>query len=367
MALNKQIERQVEGIRRLLVEIGRPVNLMEVCGTHTVSIFRHGLRGMFEGIRFLSGPGCPVCVTSGRDVDGAVLISRESDVALATFGDMMRVPGSLGNLDYARACGADIRIVYSALDALQMARMEKTRRVVFFSTGFETTAPGAAAIIHEAREEGIGNFSVYSVHKLVPPALRALLSTPGIEVDGFLLPGHVSTIIGVRPYEFIAADNGKPAVIAGFSAEDIIGATLMLLGQIRRGRAAVEVQYRTAVRAEGNRRALAMMEECFEPDSAWWRGIGAIPASGLRIREGFAAFDAARVFAMALEGVMSGRQSAPSEPPGCSCGDVLRGLKIPTECRLFGKKCTPESPVGACMVSAEGSCAAYYKYGSPGR
>ncbi|MDA8085605.1 MAG: hydrogenase formation protein HypD [Nitrospiraceae bacterium] len=366
MAINRQTDRQVKGIRMMLGEIGRPVRLMEVCGTHTVSIFRHGLRGMFEGIRFLSGPGCPVCVTSSEDVDRAVLISREPGVILATFGDMMRVPGSLGNLDYARACGADVRIVYSALDALRMARAERTRRVVFFSTGFETTAPGAAAIIHEARKEGIKNFSVYSVHKLVPPALRALLSTPGLDVDGFLLPGHVSTIIGARPYEFIAADKGKPAVIAGFSAEDIISATLMLLGQMRQGRAAVEVQYQTAVRAEGNPKALALMEEFFEPASANWRGIGTIPASGLGIREGFSGFDAAKVFAGVLGG-MERAGAASSEPPGCSCGDVLRGLKIPAECRLFGKKCTPESPVGACMVSTEGSCAAYYKYGGPGR
>lgn len=358
-------KKQIEGIKKLLSEIGRPVKLMEVCGTHTVAIFRHGLRGMLEGVRFLSGPGCPVCVTAVQDVDRAVLVSREPEVIMTTFGDMMKVPGSLGTLDYAKACGADIRIVYSALDALQTARVERQKRVVFFATGFETTAPGAAAILHQARKEGIGNFSVYSVHKLVPPALEALLSTPGLDVDGFLLPGHVSTIIGVKPYEFISARNGKPAVIAGFSAGDIIAATLMALSQIRQGRGAVEVQYRAAVRAEGNPRALELIEECFEPAPAFWRGIGTIPESGLKIRQEFAAFDAARVFAGILEKNAAGENdlSADFSPAGCSCGDILRGLKIPPQCGLFGKKCKPETPVGACMVSAEGSCAAYYKYG----
>lgn len=347
-------ERLIEGINKLLMAIERPVRIMEVCGTHTVAIFRHGIRGLFPGLQFLSGPGCPVCVTSMPDVDRAILMSRLPGVTLATFGDMMRVPGSLGTLYEAKAAGADVRVVYSVLDALELA-INGNKSVVFFATGFETTAPLAAAALHEARRRNIGNFFVYSVHKLVPPALRALLLTPELQVDGFLLPGHVSTIIGTSPYEFIASECKKPAVVGGFDAKDILEAAIMILSQLATGRADVEVQYRMAVREAGNPKAVSLLEEYFEPIDAYWRGIGLINGSGLGIKGDFSAFDALEAFPVAAP--------ESSEPAGCSCGEVLKGLKIPAQCRLFGVRCTPENPVGACMVSTEGSCAAYYKYG----
>jgi hydrogenase expression/formation protein HypD len=348
--------RLVEGIRRLASRIERrPVRLMEVCGTHTVAIFRHGLRSVLEDIEFLSGPGCPVCVTPQGDIDRIIAISKMPGVVVATFGDMMRVPGSAGSLYGARAESADVRVVYSVLDALELSRKEVGRRVVFFSAGFETTTPAAAAALLQAEREGLSNFYLYSVSKLVPPALDALLSAPEIKVDGFILPGHVSTIIGTKPYEFMAGKYKKPAVIAGFDAQEILETVLMLVCQIADGRAEVEIQYGKAVRPEGNLKAVAMIEECFERADSHWRGIGTMPASGLKIRERFSRFDAERAFDVQAP-------DAP-EPKGCSCGKVLRGLLAPDRCPLFGKICTPESPVGACMVSTEGSCAAYYRFG----
>ncbi|HEX8948816.1 MAG TPA: hydrogenase formation protein HypD [Dissulfurispiraceae bacterium] len=345
----------LDTIKSLFHKIGRPVNLMEVCGTHTVAIFKHGIRGLLpEGLRLLSGPGCPVCVTSIGDIDKAVAIAVRGDVIFATFGDMMRVPGGVRSLSEAKAEGADIRVVYSPLDCLKLAKENTDKRVVFFSAGFETTAPSEAATLYEAERQGIGNFLLLSVNKLVPPALEALLQADDAKIDGFLLPGHVSTIIGSKAYDFIPRRFAKPCVVTGFGAEDIIAGITMLLGQMAGDRAAVEVQYRSAVREDGNRKALDFLQRYFEPCDSHWRGIGVIKGSGLKLRGEWGHRDAGEVFPMEIP--------ERSEPKGCQCGLVLRGIKVPSECPLFGKACTPERPIGACMVSTEGSCAAYYKY-----
>jgi len=344
-------------IHDLTDKIGRPLKLMEVCGTHTVEIFRHGVRDVIpRDISLLSGPGCPVCVTSVRDVDTALAISKIPGITLATFGDMMRVPGGRESLLSARSEGANIEVLYSPMDALTLSRKGNGKEVVFFATGFETTSPLIAATILEAERMGIKNFSIYSAHKLVPPALKALLDSPDVQVDGFILPGHVSTIIGSKPYEFVSAQYAKPSVITGFGAEDIIEGILMIVRQIAQKRPSVEIQYRTVVRNEGNPRALALLDQWFEPTDAYWRGIGEIPESGLKLREQYRTYDAQSRFHPEVE--------EHQEPNLCSCGDILRGVKIPPECDLFGTGCTPDSPIGACMVSTEGSCAAYYKYAS---
>ncbi len=349
------MKKVVERIKELVESIGRPIKLMEVCGTHTVAIFRHGIRDIIpKEIRLLSGPGCPVCVTPIKDVDAAIAISRRDDCILSTFGDMMRVPGSKQSLFHAQAEGAHIRIVYSPMDALELALANKDKNVVFFATGFETTSPSIAGTISEAERLGVKNFFIYSAHKIVPPALKALLDSPDLKIDGFILPGHVTTIIGTKPYEFIASDYRIPSVVTGFEAEDILLAIAMLLEQMAAGRAAIEIQYTRVVRPEGNQKAMSLINKYFEPCDANWRGIGVIPGSGLKLRDEAKLFDVSRVFNLDIpEG---------HEPKGCQCGLVLRGVKIPTDCRLFGKACTPEHPVGACMVSTEGSCAAYYKY-----
>lgn len=350
------MKQMLEELKKLTDGIGRPLKLMEVCGTHTVEIFRHGIRDVIpKSITLLSGPGCPVCVTSVQDVDAAIAIARTPGVIVATFGDMMRVPGGTESMLDARSKGADIRVLYSPMDALELARLEQAREVVFFATGFETTSPLIAGTIAHAEQMGVQNFSVYVSHKLVPPALKALLDSPDVLVDGFILPGHVSTIIGRKPYEFVAGQYKKPSVITGFEAKEIVEGILMIVRQTAQKRAAVEIQYRTAVRDEGNPRAVALLDRYFEPADAYWRGIGVIPMSGLKLRETYASFDANRKF--------SPPASTASEPDLCSCGDILRGVKVPTECPLFGAGCTPDAPVGPCMVSTEGSCAAYYKYG----
>jgi hydrogenase expression/formation protein HypD len=351
------MKEMLDALRTLAELWARPLKLMEVCGTHTVAIFRHGIRDVIPGnVCLISGPGCPVCVTSIRDVDSAIAISRIRGVTLATFGDMMRVPGGKESLNDARSEGADVRIFYSPMDALRLAMESRDREVVFFATGFETTSPLIAATVAEAEKRDVRNFFLYTVHKLVPPALRALLDSPDVMVDGFILPGHVSTIIGKRPYEFIASDYHKPGVITGFDAADIIKGILMLLIQLSRKKAEVEIQYTKVVKEAGNPRAVSMIEAFFEPCDAYWRGIGTIPGSGLRLRERYRRFDAMSRFSPDVPYY--------PEPGACSCGDVLRGVKTPPECPLFGTACTPESPVGACMVSTEGSCAAYYRYGA---
>lgn len=351
------MKHMLDELHSLMKGINRPLKLMEVCGTHTVEIFRHGIRDVIpKNITLLSGPGCPVCVTSVRDVDAAISIAKTPGVVMTTFGDMMRVPGGTQSLLEARSEGADVRVLYSPLEALALAQKEPSREVVFFGTGFETTSPLIAASIAHAEQAGVRNISVYAAFKLVPPALKALLDSADVQVDGFILPGHVSTIIGKKPYEFAATQYKKQSVITGFEAKEIIEGILMIVRQISDKRAAVEIQYRNVVREEGNPRAVALLDHYFEPADAYWRGIGAIPGSGLQLREQYAAFDAARKFNPPL--------SDGAEPELCSCGDILRGVKIPTECALFGTGCTPDSPVGPCMVSTEGSCAAYYKYGN---
>jgi hydrogenase expression/formation protein HypD len=346
----------VSATRDLMEKIGGPVRLMEVCGTHTVAIFRQGIRTLLpEGIMLLSGPGCPVCVTSIRDVDAAIAISLHKDVILTTFGDMMRVPGGKKSLLEAKAEGSDVRVVYSPLDALRIAEENGDKKIVFYATGFETTSPSVAATIIEAEKRGVGNFFIYPVHKTVPPALKALLDSGDVRVDGFILPGHVSTVIGSVPYGFICRDYKKPSVITGFDAADILSGIRMILQQMASGRAEVEIQYTRVVRREGNPRAVAIMNECFEAEDAEWRGIGTIPMSGLKLRESFRHRD--------IRSVLEIEVTSGGEPlTACSCGEVLKGIKIPTDCRLFGKACTPDRPVGPCMVSSEGSCAAYYKY-----
>jgi hydrogenase expression/formation protein HypD len=345
----------IDLIKTLYNRIGRPINLMEVCGTHTVAIFKHGIRGLLpEGLRLLSGPGCPVCVTSIMDVDKAIALASRKDVILTTFGDMMRVPGGKKNLSEVKAEGADIRIVYSPLDSLKIAQDNAGKMVVFFAAGFETTAPLIAGTISEAERMGIKNFSVFCVHKVVPPALEALMQSDDVMIDGFILPGHVSTIIGSEPYEFIPEKYSRPCVITGFGAEDILSGISMLLKQMDEGRAAVEIQYTSAVVREGNKKAIHFMEEYFESCDSYWRGIGLLPGSGLKIKGKWKHRDAEELFELNVPDC--------PEPKGCQCGLVLRGIKMPSECPLFAKACTPERPVGACMVSTEGSCAAYYKY-----
>lgn len=351
------MKQMLDELHKLMVAIDRPLKLMEVCGTHTVEIFRHGIRDVIpKGIALLSGPGCPVCVTSVQDVDAAISIAGNPGVIMATFGDMMRVPGGTQSLLEARSEGADVRVLYSPIDALTLAQKEPNREVVFFATGFETTSPLIAGTIAHAELAGTKNFTIFTAHKLVPPALKALLDSPDVQVDGFILPGHVSTIIGTLPYGFVAEQYAKPAVVTGFAAGEIIEGILMIVRQIAEKRAAVEIQYTSVVRPEGNPRAVALLENYFEPADAYWRGIGNIPGSGLKLRERYVAFDANIKF--------HPPKSDAKEPELCSCGDILRGVKVPTECALFGTGCTPDNPIGPCMVSTEGSCAAYYKYGN---
>lgn len=341
--------------------IGKPVRLMEVCGTHTVAIFRLGIRDLLpEGITLLSGPGCPVCVTAIRDVDTAIAVSMQKGAVLTTFGDMMRVPGSKGSLLNAKAEGGDVRVVYSPLDALGIASENPDKKVIFFATGFETTSPSVAGTILEAEKKGVDNFFIYSVHKTVPPALKALLDSGEVRVDGFILPGHVSTVIGSLPYDFIASGYKKPSVVTGFDASDIISGIRMILEQLASGKAEVEIQYKKVVRKEGNPKAISILYTCFEADDAGWRGIGTIPMSGLKLREEFRHRDFRSVFTVDVAAV-------DDHATACSCGDVLKGVKVPSDCKLFGKACTPDKPVGPCMVSSEGSCSAYYKYKALGK
>ncbi|MGN0035067.1 MAG: hydrogenase formation protein HypD [Coriobacteriales bacterium] len=347
--------RLVEVIARLAPD--RDVNLMEVCGTHTVAIARGGLPSVLpEQVHLLSGPGCPVCVTANRDIDSIIALARRDDVTLTTFGDMVRVPGSSSSLLDEKAAGHDVRIVYSPLDALAVARDNPDREVVFAGVGFETTTPLIAAAIRHARHEGLDNFSVYCAHKTVPHTLEMLLNDPEVNIDAFILPGHVSTIIGLAPYEFLARDYHVPGVVTGFEPVDVLEGIAMIVRQLAEGRAAIENAYTRGVRAEGNPTALAAIDEIFEPCDAVWRGIGLIPMSGYRIRDEYACYDAQRRLEPTPEPTV--------EPAGCRCGDVLRGVIRSEDCPLFGGACTPEHPVGPCMVSSEGSCAAHYRYRS---
>lgn len=333
----------------------RDINLMEVCGTHTVSIGRYGFRSVMPaGLHLLSGPGCPVCVTANRDIDHAIALSRLDGVIIATFGDMMRVPGSTSSLRAEKAAGRDIRIVYSPLDALRIAEDNPERQVIFMSVGFETTTPTIAACILEAYERGLENFSMFTANKMTPPALRAIADDPETRIDGFILPGHVSTITGVAPYRFLVEEFATPGVVTGFEPVDILEGIEMLVRMVVDGAPRIENAYLRGVNADGNPVARALTDQVFEPCDAVWRGLGELPQSGLRIRREFARFDAAQRFEVYVEPTV--------EPRGCRCGDVLRGRIAPDACPLFGRACTPENPVGPCMVSSEGSCAAYYRF-----
>lgn len=329
--------------------------VMEVCGTHTVAIAKNALRNLLPPqIRLVSGPGCPVCVTDSSDIDRYLFLAGQSGVTIATFGDMIRVPGSQKSLQVLRGEGADIQVVYSTLDALEYARKHPEREVVFLGVGFETTVPTVAVSIQQAQQEGLKNYSVLSMHKLVPPVLQALAEDPELEVDAFLDPGHVCSVIGTGPLEFMAKTYGKPGVVTGFEGLDILEALTMLLGQHHQGRAEIEIQYKRAVKAEGNREAQAFITRVFEPVDARFRGMGVIPQGGLGIRKEYEAWDAAKKFALP--------EFESTDLPGCRCGDVLKGKIAPPECPMFARKCTPLNPVGPCMVSSEGSCAAYYRY-----
>jgi len=332
----------------------RAYRFMEVCGTHTMAVARFGLRRLLPAnVELISGPGCPVCVTPTSYLDHAVALARAGCV-LATFGDMMRVPASTTDLTGLRAAGADVRVVYSTLDALAYAAAHPDRNVVFLAVGFETTAPTVAAALRRARAEGVSNFFVLVGHKLIPPALRALCRTPALALDGFLCPAHVSAVIGARAYEEFPRDWGVGCAVAGFEPTDILRGVYLLLRQRAAGEPRVDNEYGRVVKAEGNAAARAVLDEVFAPADAEWRGLGVVPASGLALRDAYAAFDAARAFDVAVE---------PTAPDaGCRCGDVLTGTLAPEGCALFGGACTPATPVGPCMVSSEGTCAAAYKY-----
>jgi len=350
----------IQGIRHLANELesrrgGEPIRIMEVCGTHTMAIAKNGLKGVMpESIILTSGPGCPVCVTANADLDRANALAANHDLTITTFGDMLKVPGSYSSLNAEKGEGADVRVVYSPLDALTLAHTNPDLEVVFISVGFETTTPIIAATIKRARDMGLENFSVYAANKTVPLALRALADDPEIAINALILPGHVSTIIGLDPYKFLSDEFGVAGVIAGFEPLDILQGIYMLLQQMLEERAEIEIGYARGVNEEGNPKAVAIMNEVFEPCDAQWRGLGVIPGTGLRIREEFARFDAVKRFDPV--------PCEPRETPGCACGDILRGVMAPPDCRLFGTACTPVHPIGPCMVSGEGSCAAYYRY-----
>jgi hydrogenase expression/formation protein HypD len=360
MALQHQEEYRDPQLSRRLIETihqasSRQVNLMEVCGTHTMSIFRHGIRDVLpKTIRLLSGPGCPVCVTAQPEIDAFIAYARVEDTIITTFGDLLRVPGTTSSLQKEKAAGRDIRIVYSAFDALKIAQANPQKKVVFLGVGFETTAPTIAASILSARDMHVPNFMVACAHKTVPAALDALMANDHVRIHGFLLPGHVSVILGLHAYRPFFDKFTIPSVVAGFEPTDILEAVRRLVIQIEQGAPRLDNAYQRAVGEEGNPKARMVMEEVFEPVDAVFRGIGPIPGSGLRIRSSFADHDAAIQIPVTVP--------ESKEPAGCACGDILTGAKTPPECRLFRKACTPENPIGPCMVSSEGTCAAYYRF-----
>jgi len=335
-----------------------PTSLMEVCGTHTMAISRFGLRArMPQSLRLISGPGCPVCVTSCEQIDQAIAMAREPGVTIMTFGDVMRVPGSESSLDRERARGRVVHVIYSPFDALQHATRNPNQVVVLVGIGFETTSPTVAATLVRAAEMCVQNFFVLPAFKLAVPAMAALIAEPNSSVDGFLCPGHVSAIIGSTPYEPLARTHQVPCVVTGFEAVDILKGVTMLLEQVATGRSEVEIEYRRAVPREGNPAALDLLARVFRRCDAHWRGIGVIPASGLDLSDEFLAFDARSHVPVEV-------RAGPDLPEGCSCGEVMKGSLNPTECSLFGTACTPAQPIGPCMISSEGACAAYIRYGA---
>jgi hydrogenase expression/formation protein HypD len=354
--------RDAQVAQRLAREIerlsaGQPLQVMEVCGGHTHTIYKHGVEDILPpNIDLVHGPGCPVCVLPMGRIDDAIALARQPGVIFTTFGDMMRVPGSQGSLLDAKAAGADVRFVYSPLDALKVARENPGKEVIFFAIGFETTAPSTAVTLLRAQAEGIRNFSVFCNHVTIIPAMKAILDSPDLRLAGFIGPGHVSMVIGMRPYQFVARDYGKPVVIAGFEPLDIIQSVVHIVRQLSEGRAEVENQYARVVRAEGNVPALKAMARTMELRPFFeWRGLGFITHSALKLRPDFAQWDAEQRFQV------PGLRVA--DPKACQCGEVLKGVIKPWECRVFGTACTPETPIGTCMVSPEGACAAYFNYG----
>jgi len=353
--MNRELTKKLARMLRERV-LKKPVRIMEVCGTHTVQFFKTGVKDMFpEGLELIDGPGCPVCVTENSYLDLAITTAQKYDAIITTFGDMIKVPSSYSSLAKGKARGMDVRIIYSPMDALKIAGENPEREVIFLGVGFETTTPSEAITILEAEKKGLKNFSILSGNKATPPAVRAVLSAEEVKIDGFILPGHVSSIIGRAAWDFIPKQYGLPGVIAGFEAMDLITGVLTLLDLIENGDNKVINSYKTAVQENGNVNARDIMNRVYKSKDAEWRGLGTIPESGLFIREKFKDFDTA--------------EKLPAIPPkvkehkGCRCGDLLRGLILPPECPLFGEACSPGNAVGPCMVSGEGPCAAYYKYG----
>lgn len=345
-------------LREIEAQTSVPMTLMEVCGSHTMAIAGSGIRSLLpEKLSLLSGPGCPVCVTGAEEIDKILELAMEPGLTIASYGDMLRVPGSVpgDSLQRRRALGAKVEVVYSAMDALELAAAEPEREILFLAVGFETTAPGTAAAVLEARERGIRNFSIYSMLKSVEPALRSLIAQEGFKVQGFICPGHVASIIGERGFRFIPEDYGLPGAIAGFEPGEILLAIRSLTGQLARGEARLENCYKRAVRPEGNPLARAVLDRCFQLRRDSWRGLGEIENSGFKLREEFAQFDGEKRFP--VEPKARAKKSSP-----CRCGDVICGRIRPEDCPMFGGRCTPEDPLGPCMVSSEGACAAAYKY-----
>ncbi len=331
-----------------------PVRIMEVCGGHTMAIHRFGIHSLLpSNIELLSGPGCPVCVTSNTFIDRAIAISKLPDTVVTTYGDLIRVPGSYSSLEHEKANGADIRIVYSALDAVEIARNNEDKRVIFLGIGFETTTPASAVAVMEAKRQKIGNFYLLSAHKTMPQAMMALIDE-GINIDAYIGPGHVSTIAGSDMYKPLLQKYNLSVVISGFEPVDLLQSIYLIVKQIEHNERKLEIQYRRAVTPEGNVRAKELVKKAFSPCDDWWRGLGIIPQSGMMLNDEFSRFDAMKEITVDVPPLR--------ETPGCICGDVLKGKKKPNECRLFAKACTPSNPVGTCMVSGEGACQAYYKY-----
>jgi len=333
----------------------KSINIMEVCGTHTMSIARNGLKQLLPPeINLISGPGCPVCVTPTIEIDRVIEIIRNYNITVFSFGDMIRVPGSSSSLAYEKSSGKDVIICYSPLDSLSFASGNPDKNVVFIAIGFETTIPLSSVIIKRAREKKLKNFFIYCMHKIIPPALDALLKDKEIQIDGLLLPGHVSAIIGSKPYEFISRDYKIPGVISGFEPESILQAVKMILIQLQQNKPGIEIEYKSVVKEEGNIVAVNQIHEVFETEDSIWRGLGIIPKSGLKLKPDFSEFDAKLKFPI--------KTLRSREPKNCECGSILKGIKKPDDCRFFAKSCTPDNPIGACMVSSEGTCAAYYKF-----